>query len=298
VRHSYFDVTDPLDRLHEAWHSQALRARIVLALSAVPVFGRDEPLLPGMRQGAELHGFRVEAYLREGESMTLLAKGDLTAAEGSDAELSFGQLGGRDAPPIDPSHRLGAGVTVKDLAHRNVTPYMDEHRVEREKADASYAEEHAVELGDEATEDFLREHRVKLDRAEGPTRTFTIKQQRIKLSKKKREKLRTQAQIAAAQEIARERARTLPGGEDLPEGFQRETVRIRIRVLHASRFHVQAEIHLEGHVRLPGESEATRLTATFVEELERGEPLEIGLAELARGGEPMYDHVFLVTALP
>lgn len=295
VRHAFLDITDPATRLHEAFAARQPPLRLVIGVAAEPIGGQavsptDALSPPG---DAELQRFRVEVLLREGEQETLLDQSELAALPGREAVFSLGRLQARRPEPTDPERRLGEGVRARRLGRIEDSGFGDRHRVPLERADTGWHEGH---VGDE-DDDFLREHVVELDDEDQP-RHVRVSRRARKLSRGKRRRLREQQEVAAALAMARERARTLPSGDAVPSGFVREELTLLLTPLHASLGFVQAELALVGQVRLPGEDELTPVNVRFIEELIRGEPFELGLAELAREDPPAYDYVFRLTPQP
>jgi hypothetical protein len=291
VRHAFLDIGDPGARLHEVFAMPDPAVRLVLGLSAAPIVGRagkPRPAVgPATFENPEV--FRIEVVLREGEVDKLIDSVQLTTTSGRPASYAVGRLDARRREAGDPERRLGDGVRAVDLGSLRDTGYAARHALAQRPADRGWHERH-VEAPDD---DYLEDHEIRLDDEDAP-RHSTIRVKTKKLSKRKQEKLRAHQEILEAARMAQRQARTLPSGEDVPGGFLREELSLSVTPLHAGLQFVQAEVRLRGAVRLPGDEDVTPIDLDFVEQLERGEPFELGLVEVLRGGGSKYDYVFRI----
>jgi hypothetical protein len=292
VRSALLDIADGGARLAEAFVSPELDARIVVAVTADPVFGR-EPLVGAAAlaapASAQLWQMRVEAVSKEGPVQTLLETTHLQAALGMPASFAMSRFGGGSGA-VHPALRLGSTVRLVEPEAVAVSGYEKDHVVGTARADGSFVAEHAVALEDRYVDD----HVVQTDRTDDP-RHFTIRRANTKISEKKRQQLLDRKRIAAVREWVIERSKTLPGGEHVPEGFDREELSLEIVPLHATESSLQAELRLVGRVRLPRETEYTEVAATWIELLPLGETYEISVAELVREGDQKYDYLLRIT---
>jgi hypothetical protein len=294
VRHAILDVSGPGARMQEAFVSPEIQARLIVALAAEPVFGRAEPTTQDLLRPPpmDIHKFKVEALLKEGETLTVLDQADLSALSGHEAVYSMSQFAA-EASPEDPVLKLGARLRV--VEPRTVPPsgFEKTHSVEQVPAQRDYLIDH----GWNPDSGFMAEHELLVDKSDDP-RSFTIKSKNNKISKKKREKLVAQQQIQAVRDWAVERSKTLPSGDAVPEGFGRESLTLRITPLHATASTLQVELRIEGHVRLPQEDALTPLATTILEHLPRGEPFDIAVSELVNDSASDYDYILRITPEP
>ena len=295
TRHAYMEFEDTSTQLLEVYVSPSLGARLVLGLSVEPIFGREDTSLEDALRPAEMGPvvvFHVESLLREGDKVRLLESAPLTARLGRDVVFSLARLAAQP-PEVDPAHPLGGNVLVRDLARLPDSGYGDDHSVELQAFRGDYKKAHAADVDTS----FVAAHEVANETKDDP-RHWTYKAKTRKLSRSQKERILRQQEIALVKEAADLRSRTLPSGETLPVGLHREDFALHLTPLHVSATSVQVEIRIVGHVKFPGEETLTSLDAVFVEELTRGEPFELGLVELARGGEPASDYIFRIQPEP
>lgn len=291
IRHAMLDINGPGARLHEAYVSPELRARLVVAVEAEPVLGRAEPdpmqlLSP---QAAEIHRFKVEAFLKEGEVLAPIDQMTLAALEGQDAVYAMSRF---SAEPVAAKERPLGSASVADVDFVEGSGFEKDHVVPRTapvrapvrdspQPDSSFIDEHAVEP-----------HR------DGPQGNHVIKGKNPKLSKKKRAKIIEQQQIQAVRDFAIERSKTLPSGDAVPEGFDRTWFEVHVTPLHVTPSVVQAELRIEGRLKLPREEAITTIATKVIEHLPRGESFEIAVSELVRERASDYDYVIRITPEP
>lgn len=294
VRHAVLDVSESGTRVHEAWVSPEIQARLVVALAAEPVFGRAEPTALELLRPppVDMHRFKVEALLKERETLTLLDQADLSALAGQDAVYSMGRFAS-EAATLHPVLRLGARLRLVEPRRVPESGFEKTHAVEQIPARRDYLIDH----GWDPDSGFMAEHELLADTSDDP-RSFTIRGKNNKISKKKREKLVAQQQVQAVREWAIERSKTLPSGEAVPDGFGRESLTLRITPLHATASTLQIVLRIEGHVRLPHEDALTAIATNVLEHLPRGEPFDIAVSELVRDAASDYDYVLRITPEP
>ena len=294
VRHAIVDVSGPGAKMQEAYVSPEIQARLIVAIAADPVFGREEPTTLDLVRPppVDIHHFKVEALLKEGETLTPLDEAALSALAGHEAVYSMARFAA-DQATVHPALKLGSSVRLVEPRKVSPSGFEKTHEVEQRPAGREYLIDH----GWDPDSGFMAEHELLVDKSDDP-RSFTIKGKNNKISKKKREKLVAQQQIQAVREWAIERSKTLPSGEAVPEGFGRESLTLRITPLHATASTLQVELRIEGHVRLPGEDALTAIATDVLEHLPRGEPFDIAISELVHDTASDYDYILRITPEP
>ena len=288
VRQAFMDIADQSTHLQEAWVSPELTARIVLAVQVSPVFGReDDPLAALRAPTADMQGFRVEAYLKEKDAMTLLDQASLSATPGHDVGFSLSRFG-VDTPGVHPALRLGSPLTVVEPVRAADSGYLATHEVAQRDADTKFLQANTI-VPDDA---YMLANEV--DRKPVAVQP-AYKKANNKLSPKKRKALEDRQHVQAVHDWVVERSKHLPSGDAVPEGFGREELSLHLMLLNATESTVQVEVRVDGHLKLPHEEEYTSLTRTFVEAMPRGEPFDIAISELVRDKAADSDYVLRVT---
>lgn len=291
LRSAFLALGPGTQAMHEAFASTTLGLRVVLSLSVTPLLGEEDgmPAAP-LQVDAALERFRVEALWREHDEWRVLEQADLTASRTRSARLQLGGFGTEGALLGDRAHPLGPGVETRELGGLPDSGFGDERRVELQRFDEVTRGVDVRELD----EGYVAEGTIMRHRDDEPPHV-TIRAKTRKMSKAKQEKIRQLLEIQAARRAAIERARSLPGGADVPAGYEHQHLTLHVTPLHASAQHVQVEIRLTGSVRLHEKGPATPVDARFVEELERGESFDVPVLELLEGGLPEYDYVLRIT---
>lgn len=292
IRHAMLDVTGPGTRLHEVYVSPQLKARLIVALEAEPVFGREaENQLDLLtRPVSKIHRFKVEAFLKEREHLSPIDQMTIAALEGQDAVFALSRF--TAASVAKDERRLGT-ASVATVTRSSPSGFEKDHVVRGTHANVS-----SVDLTSSQPDDsFMSEHRV-VPSSDGPKVKRTLRIPNKKMSKKKREEIVALQQVQAVQDLALERSKTLPSGDAVPEGFDRTWFELHITPLHVTSSMIQAELHITGRLKLPREDAISTITTTVVEQLPIGEAFDIAVSELVHDTASDYDYLVRITPEP
>jgi hypothetical protein len=291
-RQEVLEVGDGGTRLHEIFALPDLGLRVVMVLGVRPVSGREEqtarqmlaPPVPG-----QARRFRIEAFLREGDRFEPVEQATLSTMDGREAGMSLTRFTSAGAEGGLP-RGMPRAPAVKTIAVPGVpeTSAAQMGAVTTVPADRKFQERVETlqrSLRMDPTVDLSSKLPGQRDLPATPR----------KISPNKRKKIQEMHERAAIREWAIEQSKKLPASEAVPEGYDREELELTLTPLRASVSSLQVEIRLRGRIRLPKEEAFTAIDATTVEQVRFGEPLELGVAELVREGEPLYDYVLRIT---
>ena len=293
IRHAMLDISGPGTKLHEAYVSPELSARLVVAVEAEPVLGREEPTIQELvaPPSSEIRHFRVEAFLKERDVLSPIDQMTLAALDGQSAVFALSRFNAENVAAKD-DRPLG-DVTIGTVRRAQVTGFEKDHVVTERPAERSDAQL----TSSQPDQDFLAEHAVT-PTSDGPAATHSITRKNPKLSKKKREKIVAQQQIQAVRDFAIERSKTLPSGEDVPEGFDRYWFEVRLTPLNVTRSMMQVELRVEGRLKLPHEELPSTIAMNVVEQMPRGDTFELAVSELVHDHASDYDYIIRITPEP
>ncbi len=292
-RNEVLAVTDSGARLHEVFALPDLELRVLLVISVRRVQGRDEPSAWDLaRPPAEtqLRRIRVEALMRDGDTLQPLEQAVLQTLDGREAGMALTQM---SRAPEGPGLGIAPSTSVRLITKPGVK--------------TTTAEEMGALRGVPGDDRFQRrvedlQRSMHIDPTVSPNRKLPgqmdLPGTPRKISKKKKAKIQEQQKQQAQRKWAIEQARTVAGSAAVPEGFRREGLDVTVIPLHATRASLQIEIRLRGRVRLPGEKDLTEINTSVIEQVPFGETLEIGVAELVRDERPRYDFMLRITPEP
>lgn len=293
-RQEMLSVDDGSTRLHEVFALPDLGLRVVLALQVRPVSGREEPsVLESIRDPVvgTTRRFQVEAFLKDADRLDPLEQATLVTMDGRTARLALTRLGSEGAGGLPASM---PGVPSVRMIH---VPGAPSSTAEEMGALRSVPADRRFQERVEALQRSIRmDPTVDLGKKLPGQRDLPGTPRKISPSKKA--KIQEAQRAAAVRKWAIEQSRKLPASGDVPAGWDSESLVLEISPLRTTQASMQVELRLNGRLKLPREEAYTAIDIVLTEQLRFGETLEVGIAELVRDGEPLYDYILRITPEP
>lgn len=293
-RNEMLEVTDTGTRLHEVFALPDLSLRVVAVLKVRPVAGREETsVLESLRDpvAGTIRRFDIEAHLKEADRMEPLERATLSTMDGRTARLSLTRFGIEGTGGLPKGMPGVPTVRTIQVPGAPATSAEDMGAVRQVPADRRFQDrvdalQRSIRM--DPTVDLGQKLPGQRDLPGTPR----------KISAAKRKKIQELQKRQAIRDWAIEQSKKLPSSEAVPEGYDSEELSLEVTPLRVTQTSLQVEIRLRGRIKLPKEEAHTAIDATLVEQLRFGETLELGIAELVREGEPLYDYVLRITPEP